>query len=239
MIHFLYIYLKINKFIIFLYINKKYNMNDSKFADMKENRGIFGFGISHNDNLDLFTLVILAYAGLFIQFFFSGSYDQSGKNGPASLALWGYGLTGIALFLMIFISIYINNKINATFEKKDSSITEIFKSVVLSNSLPVILSLGTILFLLFINYTFFERINKGLLPDTYNTYYLFSSTLLIVQIALIVKYLYNELNLLVIKDKTNMKENTIIKSLSYIIITLNFIFILIMYILLEFFSTNG
>ena len=35
------------------------------------------------------------------------------------------------------------------------------------------------------------------------------------------------------------KETTIIKSLSYILITLNFVFILIMHILLEFFSTNG
>jgi hypothetical protein len=214
-------------------------MNDSKIADIKENRGIFGFGLSHNNNLDLFTLVILAYAGLFIQFFFSGSYDPYGINGPATLALWGYGLTGIALFLMIFMSMYINNKINLTFEKKESSITEILKSVVLSSTLPVVLSLGTILFVFFVNYTFFERINKGLLPDTYNTYYLFSSILLIVQIGLIIKYLYNELNFLVTKDKSIIKETTIIKSLSYIIITLNFVFILIMYILLEFFSTNG
>ena len=214
-------------------------MSDNKIADIKENRGIFGFGLSHNNNLDLFSLVILAYAGLFIQFFFSGSYDPYGINGPATLALWGYGLTGIALFLMIFISMYINNKINLTFEKKESSITEILKSVVLSSTLPVVLSLGTILFVFFVNYTFFERINKGLLPDTYNTYYLFSSILLIVQIGLIIKYLYNELNFLVTKDKSIIKQTTIIKSLSYIIITLNFVFILIMYILLEFFSTNG
>lgn len=214
-------------------------MNDSKIADIKENRGIFGFGLSHNNNLDLFTLVILAYAGLFIQFFFSGSYDPYGINGPATLALWGYGLTGIALFLMIFMSMYINNKINLTFEAKESSMSEILKSVVLSSTLPVVLSLGTIIFVFFVNYTFFERINKGLLPDTYNTYYLFSSILLIVQIGLIIKYLYNELNFLVTKDKSIIKQSTIIKSLSYIIITLNFIFILIMYILLEFFSTNG
>ena len=42
-----------------------------------------------------------------------------------------------------------------------------------------------------------------------------------------------------LEDSSNNKETTIIKSLSYIIVTLNFVFILIMYILLEFFSTNG
>ena len=219
------------------------NKGDNKIDAIKENKGIFGLGLSHNNNLDLFTLVILAYAGLFIQFFFSGSYDpEYGKNGPASLALWGYGLTGIAIFLMIFMSIYITNKTNKTdhtFENKKTSIENIFKQVITSTPLPIVLSLGTIIFIFFVNYTFFEKINKGLLPDTYNTYYLFSSILFIVQIGLIVKYLYNELDNLVTKDKSNNKETVIIKSLSFIIITLNFIFILIMYILLEFFSTNG
>lgn len=216
--------------------------NGTNINSIKEKTGIFGFGLSHNNNLDLFTLVILAYAGLFIQFFFSSSYDRYGLNGPATLALWGYGLTGIALFLMIFMSIYINNEQNAKFEAEKYSITEVFKALFLTNSLPIVLTLGTIIFLFFINYTFFERINKGLLPSTYNTYYLFSSLLLIVQIGLIVKYLYNELDLLDIsanKTKTYIKETSIIKSLSYIIISLNLIFILIMYILLEFFSTNG
>lgn len=210
-----------------------------KLQTLKENKGIFGLGLSHNPNLDLFTLVILAYAGLFIQFFFSGNYDQYGKNGPASLALWGYGLTGIALFLMIFMSFYINNKTILSLENKELSVSKIFKSLFLGNSLPIILSLGTILFLFFVNYTFFERINKGLLPDTYNIYYLFSSILLILQIALIVKYLNSELNSLSDTKSYTSKETTIIKSLSYIIITLNFVFILIMYILLEFFSTSG
>ena len=221
--------------------------NNSKIDDIKQNKGIFGFGLSHNNNLDLFTLVILAYSGLFIQFFFSSSYDPYGLNGPATLALWGYGLTGIAIFLMIFMSFYINNKlninkkINLELEKKESSISEIFKSIILTTTLPIVLTLGTILYIFYINYTFFEKINKGLLPDTYNTYYLFSSILLIVQISLIVKYLYNDLNNLVTKNKDPkiIKESTIIKSLSYILITLNFVFILIMHILLQIFSTNG
>ena len=127
------------------------------------------------------------------------------------------------------------------FRSKESSISEIFKSIILTTTLPIVLTLGTILYIFYINYTFFEKINKGLLPDTYNTYYLFSSILLIVQISLIVKYLYNDLNNLVTKNKDPkiIKESTIIKSLSYILITLNFVFILIMHILLQFFSTNG
>jgi len=215
--------------------------SNEKLNDLKENKGIFGFGFSHNNNLDLLNLVILAYAGIFIQFFFSSNYDKYGLNGPATLALWGYGLTGIAIFLMIFISIYINNKKNNkdqhTFENKEG-IFDAIKSIILTDSLPIVLTLGTIFYIFFINYTYFERINKGLLPDTYNTYYLFSSILLISQIGLIVKYLYNELEGLV-TNNINSKETTIIKSLSYILITLNFVFILIMHILLGLFSTNG
>ncbi len=216
--------------------------SDENFNDLKENKGIFGFGFSHNNNLDLLNLVILAYAGIFIQFFFSNNYDKYGLNGPATLSLWGYGLTGIALFLMIFVSIYISNEKNTqdTFESNERGILEDIKQLILTDSLPIILTLGLILYIFFINYRYFERINKGLLPDTYNTYYLFSSLLLIAQIAIIVKYLYNELDTLSMSTKKpNSKETTIIKSLSYILITLNFIFILIMNILLEFFATNG
>lgn len=206
---------------------------------IKENKGIFGFGLSHNDNLDLLTLVIFAYSGLLIQFFFSSGTDVNGINGPATLALWGYGITGVALFLMIFMSFYINNsQEKLRFENQDISIMEVIKSLVLTSSLPIVLSLGTIIFLMFVNYQFLERINKGNVPDTYITYKSFSSVLLICQIGIIVKYLYNELEELV-THKINSKENAIIKSLSYILITLNFIFILIMYILLEFFSTDG
>ena len=151
-------------------------------------------------------------------------------------------MTGIALFLMIFVSIYISNEKNTqvTFESNERGILEDIKQLILTDSLPIILTLGLILYIFFINYRYFERINKGLLPDTYNTYYLFSSLLLIAQIAIIVKYLYNELDTLSMSTKKpNSKETTIIKSLSYILITLNFIFILIMNILLEFFATNG
>jgi hypothetical protein len=216
---------------------------NANISDLKHNKGIFGFGFSHNNNLDLLNLVILAYAGIFIQFFFSSTYDPYGLNGPATISLWGYGLTGIAIFLMIFISIYINNKktnienSEHTFENTGNILTAI-RSIILTDSLPIVFTLGIIFYIFFINYTYFERINKGLLPDTYNTYYLFSSILLISQIGLIVKYLYNELDGLATK-KFNSKETTIIKSLSYILITLNFVFILIMHILLEFFSTNG
>jgi len=218
--------------------------SDEKIHDLKENKGIFGFGFSHNNNLDLFNLVILAYAGIFIQFFFSSSYDKHGLNGPATLSLWGNGLTGIAIFLMIFISIYINNKKTYIITSKHTfedtqGILDAIKSIFLTDSLPIVLTLGIIFYIFFINYTYFERINKGLLPDTYNTYYLFSSILLISQIGLIVKYLYNELESLVTPQKINSKETVIIKSLSYILLSLNFVFILIMHILVEFFSTNG
>lgn len=218
--------------------------SDENLVDLNKNKGIFGFGFSHNNNLDLLNLVILAYAGIFIQFFFSSNHDPYGLNGPATIALWGYGLTGIAIFLMIFISIYINNKKNIknskhTFENKEG-VFDAIKSIIVSDSLPIVLTLGIIFYIFFINYTYFEKINRGFIPDTYNTYSLFSSILLISQIGLIVKYLYNDLDSLVFSNNSiKDKETTIIKSLSYILITLNFVFILIMHILIGFFSTDG
>ena len=46
----------------------KEKVNKSEF--LKERQGIFGFGFSNNNNLDLLNLFVLAFAGIIIKVFF-------------------------------------------------------------------------------------------------------------------------------------------------------------------------
>ena len=76
-----------------------------------EKEGIFGFGLSHNNNLDLLNIVVLACAGIVIKLFFQENYSKLGNIGPASSTIWGYGLTGVALSIMIFMGIYFSKNL--------------------------------------------------------------------------------------------------------------------------------
>ena len=71
---------------------------------------IFGIGISSNNNLDLLNLIVLACAGIMIKIFFKENYSKLGNIGPATTTIWGYGLTSLALSIMIFVAISYTNR---------------------------------------------------------------------------------------------------------------------------------
>ena len=78
---------------------------------LADREGVFGFGLSNNNNLDLLNLVVLACAGIIIKIFFQANIDETaGHVGPASTTIWGYGITAFALFIMTFMSFYMSNR---------------------------------------------------------------------------------------------------------------------------------
>ena len=111
-----------------------------------DRKGIYGFGFSANSNLDLMNLVVLAVAGIIIKIFFEENHTKLGNSGPASTTIWGYGLTGVALFLMIFMAIYttkVSQEKNDTRKsEKDQSIFKYYIDILGSGAIPVILTLG-------------------------------------------------------------------------------------------------
>ena len=225
----------------------------SKVIALKETSGIFGFGLSHNTNLDLLVLVVLAYSGVLIRFFFSENYTSHGANGPASTLIWGYSLTALSLFLMIFLSHYLNNKLDTInkhkplFEDENglnfTRLITILKELILTNSFPIILLLLIVIYTITLNYNYLEQINKGKVTDSYPIYDMFSAFFIIIQIGLIVKYLNNQLDMMTFSLTNSnaqlQKETVLLKSLSYIFATVNFLFVFIMHILLSFFTTDG
>ena len=132
----------------------------------KTKQGIFGYGLSHNDNLDLLNIVILACVGIIIKLFFSENYSKLGNMGPASSTIWGYGLTAIALSIMVFIGIYTSKK--QLFESSVSSNNLL--AIMFGNVFPIILTLFVIMYTIYLNFSYFTRINSDKVTRDYHTY---------------------------------------------------------------------
>ena len=198
-------------------------------------QGIFGFGLSHNNHLDLLNIVVLACIGIIIKLFFSENYTRLGNMGPASSTIWGYGLTAIALSIMVFMGIYTSKKI---FEvEKNITRDANLVGISLLNTLPIILTLFVIMYTIFLNFSYFTRINTDKVTRDYHTYSFMSSFLIIVQIILISTYLFNN----ILKNNTDSKIDNKIelsKNITYVLCVVNFIFVFMIHISLAFFSTD-
>ena len=193
---------------------------------------IFGIGISSNNNLDLLNLIVLACAGIMIKIFFKENYSKLGNIGPATTTIWGYGLTSLALSIMIFVAIsYTNRKSedNSLFGDKIS----LYSS--LGMVTPIVVTLLVIIYIIYLNIIFFTRINSNKVTPDYHTYSFMSSTLLLLQIVLISNYLLKTL-----KNKGASEDITIelTKMLTYILSVVNIVFIVMIHISLVFFSTD-
>ena len=111
-----------------------------------------------------------------------------------------------------------------------------------SGAIPVILTLGIVVYIIILNFMYFTRINSNKVSSSYPVYSFFSSLLVVIQIGIIIKYMYSILNGIQTKsneDPKKQNEQSILKGLSLIVTTINYIFVLILHILLAFFSTDG
>lgn len=211
---------------------------------LKDRKGMYGFGFSNNKNLDLLNLLILACSGIVIKIFFSDNTSGSGANGPASTTIWGYGLTSIALLILIFMSINLSRNKNRepndpkTFEEDGESFLQTIIKLIMTDALPIIVTFGLLIYIIYLNYTYYKIINQNKVTNSYHTYSLFSSIILILQIGLIFKYLYGLLEV-ANGGKYNPTDSLLVKNISYILVTINFIFVIILHILLSYFSTDG
>ena len=208
---------------------------ESEFSRKDKSQGIFGFGLSHNNHLDLLNIVVLACIGIIIKLFFSENYTRLGNMGPASSTIWGYGLTAIALSIMVFMGVNMSNKIFKA--EKETTNDASFIGISLLNTLPIVLTLFVIMYTIFLNFSYFTRINTDKVTRDYHTYSFMSSFLIIVQIILISTYLFN--NILNDNNRPDIANKIeLSKNITYVLCVLNFIFIFMIHISLAFFSTD-
>jgi len=195
-------------------------------------QGIFGFGLSHNNNLDFMIIVVLAGMGIIIKLFFPEKFSRLGNTGPATSTIWGYGLTAIALSIMLFMGIYVSKNI---FEKNGNFVEMLF-----SNVSPIFFTLLILIYAIFLNFQYFKRINSNRVTNEYHTYSFMSSVLTIIQIGLVSTYLFYYLSN-TDKDGGNNLNNMKIelsKNAVYILSIINFLFLMMINISLQFFSTD-
>ena len=194
-------------------------------------QGIFGFGLSHNNNLDFMIIVVLAGMGIVIKLFFPEKFSRLGNTGPATSTIWGYGLTAIALSIMLFMGIYVSKNI---FEKNGNFVEMLF-----SNVSPIFFTLLIIMYAIFLNFQYFKRINSNRVTNEYHTYSFMSSVLTIVQIGLVTTYLFYYLSN-TDKDGSDLNNMKIelSKNAVYILSVINFLFLMMINISLQFFSTD-
>ena len=207
----------------------KENLNASMIISKQ---GIFGFGLSHNNNLDFMIIVVLAVMGIIIKLFFPEKFSRLGNTGPATSTIWGYGLTAIALSIMLFMGIYVSKNI---FEQNGNFVEMLF-----SNVSPVFFTLLIILYTIFLNFRYFKRINSNRVTSEYYTYSFMSSVLTIIQIGLVTTYLFYYLSNTDKEggnDFNNMKIE-LSKNAVYILSVINFLFLMMINISLQFFSTD-
>ena len=207
----------------------KGKLNASMIIDKQ---GIFGFGLSHNNNLDFMIIVVLAGMGIIIKLFFPEKFSRLGNTGPATSTIWGYGLTAIALSIMLFMGIYVSKNI---FEKNGNFVEMLF-----SNVSPIFFTLLIIMYAIFLNFQYFKRINSNRVTNEYHTYSFMSSVLTIVQIGLVTTYLFYYLSN---TDKEggvdfNNTKIELSKNAVYILSIINFLFLMMINISLQFFSTD-
>lgn len=182
-----------------------------------------------NNSMNILILFGLIFSGIFIKIFLGN--NNSANGGQASSTIWGYGLTIISLFTLMFIVISkdLNNNTNSIL------------NLILTRGLSIFILIMILVYIVNLSINYYDIINKNFVPTEYSSYSIISTILIVIQILLIY-----QISSILLKNKglndANSKETIFlsrITSITWIFSALNFILAIIMNIILEFFVTDG
>lgn len=185
-------------------------------------------------NLSIFSGFI--FIGFVIISLFN-SISEDGSSGPASSALWGYSIILFSLVGIVFVKIKMTNDAN-------KNVLE----YIVGKGLPVFLLLFNILWLISLNVTYFEDINKGVVSKDFYEYAMLNTILIFVQLIISLEFIMekafgysaSETLINVSGSEINQKEkNTIISIMSFIFIITNFVLSGMQQVTLDYFTTDG
>jgi len=179
-------------------------------------------------NYSMINLVILCVVGLIIKFCFSEGVSPDGETGPATSTIWGYGISAIAVFFITFINYAIVNSIE---DSNFTGNTMEFASKFVGSSLPSIFTLILLMYMIWLNLHYFKLINMGKVADEFYDMSKISNIILFFQIFTLFKYLQS-----LSKNKQDITNDG---PIIYLLSLINIIFIIILNIILEYFSTDG
>lgn len=194
--------------------------------------------VSRSLGYDINNLVLFAFVGIIIKLFLGSSTSDDGSTGPASSAIWGYGVIAVSLLGIMFITFAMASQMSKLSENSLG-----FVKSLLMHSLPPVLMLTVLVWLITINGEFYKRINQGEVAAEYNTYNNLSTFMVMIQLGVLYKYLVDEL--LIGKggptNKTMLIEalRSRLASVTYLLTLGNMMVAAVMTIILKYFSTDG
>lgn len=194
--------------------------------------------VSKSLGYDINNLVLFAFVGIIIKLFLGSSTTDDGSRGPASTAIWGYGVIAASVLGIMFITFAMATQMSKLSENSIG-----FVKSMLLHSLPPVLMLGILTWLITINAEYFKRINEGDVAKEYSTYSNLSTFMVMIQLVVLYKYLVDEL--LIGKggptNKTMLIEalKSRMASVTYLLTLGNLIVASVMTIILKYFSTDG
>jgi hypothetical protein len=196
--------------------------SDSNFKLLKT--GIFGIILNQNNlSLDILTVFFIIIAGILIQLFFAPNKSVDGNIGPSTSNIWGGMLSSLGVFLLIFI-VYGKEEV----KQSGNPLIQTF---------PIFVLLCIISYSVIINFVFSKNINmKGGTDITFDTYSIVSNLLIIIQTIIVFKNVFTYINTnSAITDIDTYKS----VSISLFIGVLNLCTLIIMHIMLYFYSTTS
>lgn len=198
-----------------------------------------------DDSYVLTVLGGLALVGLMIQIFFGGTTTADGSSGPASAAAWGYGLVALSLASLLFVTFALTSKIQTRLGAGPVK----FAREILDQSMPVLLLLIVVGWVIGLNLAYWKQINQGRVPAEYGQFTTLTAVMIGLEVVLVLKWLADELAItgrasrqggeLTTQDKTDILKGNQMRYISYVVTALNFVFVTMMTVVLRYFSTDG
>lgn len=171
-------------------------------------------------------LMAFSIVGIIIKLFFKSDITKDGSSGPANSSLWGYGVVSLSVFAVMFLSFSLASNMSNLNKDMFGFIKEL-----LADSLPSLLTLLVLVWLVTLNVTYFKRINQGKVSSEYNQFSNVNTIFLIIQIVVLFMFL---------RDQTS--DSNAGNKMSYVVYILTFVNVILismMNIILRFFSTDG
>ena len=167
-------------------------------------------------------LYFLALVGLIIKLFLTTDTTSDGSSGPASASVWGYSLMACSVLGMLIVTYALNNNDNMV--NWSGGNLKFVKNIFTNSILPVLITL---------NGTYFKEINEGKVASEYSLYNNLSTFLIIVQLGLLFRYLS------LTNENNDSKQLSYYRVLSYLVTLGNLMSIIVLTIILKYFSTDG
>ena len=195
----------------------------------------------------------LAYVGIIIKVFFVASPSRDGTMGPASSNIWGYGLVLIAVVGLMYVQyaflvkgadklkpVSSENDPGSAKQKLNKLVGGTFSAII--GTVPTLFIITSIMWLIYLNVTHFIMINQGRLSNEYQKYSNASTIMIVLQLFLLGKKMYEEKIVNegdpteVLDASTKVSEFNVF---SYLLGILSLIFVLMQNIVLTYFTTDG